>query len=240
MTILSYVDKSKWLEAASYVATQTLRGDRVPVIDGIDYTPLWWTNKYPQIRIFWEPRISTKTIDLVIESIADLAFQIGHDFIPEFDFITLGSHDSAMQQIQNACVGGKLDNKRLANIVASEPYRNEANGGEQHGDVYITTREFVDDSASWGAAGFQHGILMLTLYGNRQQSRDFLKKVVIHEAGHFFGLPLHCDDSVVDEYGYDQNCVMHYQCPSSMLCPKCQDWIRQWWVQSRGVITGQV
>ena len=220
--------RNEWLNSSSYWAIQTMYGKRTPIINGDRFTPLWWTGEQPLIRIFRESNISQETISFVGNIILEIMGNIDNNIIPSPKIELRGLDQSAIEQINDACILGKIDDNKLADIALAENCRKS----QQHGDIYVTTKQFVDDSVSWGAASFEHGMMVLALYGDRQRNINFLKKVVHHELGHMLGSRLHCNKYTdIDSYIYDTSCVMHYSCASNRMCDKCKDWIRQWWTQ---------
>ncbi len=208
-------------------ATMYFRGSRSPVVNGRRYLPLWWTSG--EVRIFTEQGITDPTVNTVIDMLKQRANEL--DLKP-FHFKVFGPHPSALQQVRDSLVRGQIDPYKFFDICVSEDYRDQSKGGMQHADIVITKRSFLDDTVSWGAASWAHGAMIFTLHGDRQHHTAFLKKVALHEANHLFGMPLHCDHyQNVDGYRYDTRCNMHYCCPTEVLCPKCKDFITQWWLQ---------
>ncbi len=215
----------KWLNTAAFLAHRAMCGEDRPVIDGKPYPPFWWMEK--KIRIFCEEGISSQTIRIVQQAINQRFSEVGHE---PFDFEIWGVHQSAQEQIKASMVNGQLDENKLFRICASEPWRDKAKGGIQHGDIFITRRQFLNDTVSWGAADFKFGVMILALHGSRQTSTDFLRRVVLHEATHLVGYGYHCDQwKEVEGYLYDSNCSMHYSCHGEHLCDKCNDFIGAWW-----------
>ena len=147
----------------------------------------------------------------------------------QFDLIPLGSHKSAMSQLQAVTYGNQVDYNCLFDIVSTEGWRNENIGGREHGDIFITTSYLLDDLVSLGCAGYKDGCVLLALHGQNQCNHSLLRKLVRHEVTHLLGLGLHCNNFPVRGYGYSDWCNMHYHLPSRETCPKCLDFLRTFW-----------
>jgi hypothetical protein len=207
-------------------ARKTMRGEWTKPILGNVFLPVWWTEK--EIRVFWEEGISQETVDVIVGA---LRARVEETICTPFTVKLYGSHESAMEQVRLATTSnGELDEKRLFELSLSEVWRNEKFGGRQHGDIYITSRSFLDDHVSWGAASFKYGTMMFCLHGQRQNSKSFLRKVALHEMNHLLGMYCHCDDyQNVEGLRYTPECNAHYICPSGDLCDKCKGFILHWW-----------
>jgi hypothetical protein len=209
------------------VARLTMAGQRTPVIGGETFLPHWWTRK--EIRVFWDPAISRQTVDLIVGAVDE---RIQETIGVEFLFNGFGNHPSAVEQVDHATTNGQIDHDLLFASALSESWRDTRYGGQQHADIFITNRPFVNDPVSWAAADFRFGAMVFCLYGNRQHKHGFLRKVALHETNHLLGMFCHCDEyQNVEELSYRATCNMHYVCPSEDLCPKCTDFIRNWWQQ---------
>lgn len=219
--------RTSYCEELQTVAYETMRGLRTPAIGGKVFLPHWWVNG--EIRVFAEAAVPQRTIDLIIAAVDE---RIRETTGLTFDFHQFGAHPSALQQIAQATSAGAIDHDRLFSLALSEGWRDEHRGGRQHGDIYITAKPFVNDSASWAAACFRHGAMMFCLHGQRASNHGFLRRVALHETNHLLGMYCHCDDyQVVAGHQYTSSCNMHYSCPSDTLCPKCVDFIHHWWLQ---------
>jgi hypothetical protein len=209
------------------VAWETMNGLRTPAIGGKVLLPHWWVNG--EIRVFSDPAVPQATVDLITAAVSE---RIRETTGFTFTFHHYGDHPSAREQVAQATSSRGLDPDRLFALSLSEGWRNEARGGRQHGDIYITTKPFLDDQISWGAACFRHGTMMFALHSGRSSSSGFLRRVALHETNHLLGMYCHCDDyQVVRGHQYTPSCNMHYSCPSDTLCPKCVDFIHHWWLQ---------
>lgn len=218
--------RNSFCEHVYDVARETMRGLRTNPIGGTTYLPYWWFNG--EVRVFWERGIPSQTVDLIVNAV-DQRTRETLDLSLVFE--RFGDHPSAMEQVHSALVRGQLDPDRLFSLALSEPWRDHRRGGRQHADIYITTKSFVDDPVSWGAACFKHGAMMFCLHGQRHQSHDFLHKVALHETNHLLGMYCHCDDyQNVAGLPYSPRCNMHYDCSHAELCPKCQTHIKWWWL----------
>ncbi|MEO8638036.1 MAG: hypothetical protein ABI430_04015 [Candidatus Taylorbacteria bacterium] len=202
-------------------------GHRTPTIGGETHLPHWWIQS--EIRVFWDVAISRQTVDLIVKAVDE---RIRETIGLPFRFKFHGSHPSAMEQVVDATINDEIDEQRLFATALSESWRDLCHGGQQHADIYITNKAFLNDTVSWGAADFKFGAMVFCLYGNRSQSQEFLRKVALHETNHLLGMYCHCDDyQNVEELSYTPSCNMHYSCPSDDLCPKCVEFIRHWWAQ---------
>lgn len=207
------------------VARETMSGLRVDPIGGTKYLPYWWLNG--EIRVFSEPGVPQQAVDLIVRAVDQ---RIRETIRLEFDFQFYRNEPSAAQQVSAALVRGQLDPDRLFALAASEPWRNWCRDDRQQANIYITTRAFLDDTASWAAASFKHGAMMFCLHGERHQSHDFLRRVALHETNHLLGMYCHCDDyQNVAGLPYSPRCNMHYSCSHADLCPKCRTHIECWW-----------
>ena len=214
-------------EHVQTVACETMSGHRTPTIGGRKYLPYWWIQN--EIRVFWGAGITRHTADLIVAAVDE---RIRETVGLPFRFKLFGAHQSAMEQVAHATINGQIDHDRLFASALSESWRDPKCGGQQHADIYITDKPFVDDTVSWGAADFKFGAMVFCLYGNRQNSQSFLRKVALHETNHLLGMYCHCDDyQNVQGLSYSPRCNMHYSCPSDELCPKCTEFIRDWWAQ---------
>lgn len=208
-------------------ARESLFGKHIPIIHGSAYPPFWWITR--EIRVFSDPSISMKAVDTIIAGIQERTDEIG---LAPFSFRFYGNHESAAQQVQESLVRGQLDYEKLFKIAASEIWRDDAHGGAPHGDIYITTRSFLDDPASWAAADFAYGAMVFLLCDNRWEDLEFLRKVALHETNHLLGMHGHCDDyQNVDGFSYSPQCNMHWNCIYAELCPKCLFFLKNWWIQ---------
>ncbi|MBT6253871.1 hypothetical protein HOI83_01410 [Candidatus Uhrbacteria bacterium] len=196
----------------------------------IGVVPYWIETR--EIRVMWEEGILPSLAAMVAEEIRVFVSELGLGV--EFEVILYGSgweesdrRIGVSDYIRPATINGELDHRALFDLSYGETYRQE----RQHADVYITTRPFVDDRVSWGAAIFEHGCMMLTLWGKRQHSRQFIRSVVRHEMCHLLGMPIHCDDIGVEGWAHDTSCNMHYALPSSRLCGKCREYLGRWWLE---------
>jgi len=193
------------------------------VLSGARRRATWWKNR--EIRIFWEPNIHSSTVEIVMNEIDLLCRAIS----VQFDLITLGSHNSAMSQLQAVTYGDQVDYNRLFDIVSTEEWRNENIGGREHGDIFITTRHLLDDLVSLGCAGYKDGCVLLALHGQSQYNQNLLRRLVRHEATHLLGLGYHCNEFSINGYHYNGRCNMHYNLPSGKTCPKCLGYLRAFW-----------
>jgi len=216
---------SAWEETVRHWVGKTLAGesDRAWGI-----TPDWIQTR--EIRILWEAGITDSTAELVAGEIRALLHEL--NLGAEFRVVLMGtgwseggSRVSTVDHIKPALRANGFDVVRLYELSYHEHYRQ----AYQHADVYILRRPFHDDNVSWGASMFEHGCMVLTLQGNRQNSRRFLKGVVRHEMGHLLGMPIHCEMIGRRDYAYNPQCNMHYMVPSHTLCPKCERFLRLWW-----------
>lgn len=189
------------------------------------YASQWWLNG--EVRVFWEPSVSRQTVDLIVNAVDQRAREtVGL----EFTFQLYGNDTSSAGQVSEALVQGQLDPDKLFSLAALEPWRDQARGGRQHADIYITTKQFVGDPVSWAAASFKYGAMMFCLHGQRHRNSDFLRKVALHETNHLLGMYCHCDDyQNVAGLPYTPVCNMHYSCSHANLCPKCRTHIECWW-----------
>jgi hypothetical protein len=213
-----------WLDTIQHWVDKTVMGasDRA-----LNIVP-WWVETL-EIRIMWEDGINNTTVQAVREAIEGRLAEVG------LTGFTIKLYGSGWQEgrrrvkvsdyIRPGLVNGEVDHERLFELSYHEPYRQH----RQHADVYITTHPFVNDTVSWGAAMFEYGCIVLTLYGDRQQSLSFLHNVVRHEMGHMLGMPIHCDDIGIGGVSYNRSCNMHYSVPSAHLCPKCRQFLQEWW-----------
>ncbi len=214
-------------EHVKYAARLAMNGQRTPLISGKTFLPYWWLQS--EIRVFWEAGITQQTADLIVSAVDE---RIRETVGLPFRFKLFGAHQSAMEQVAQATVNGQIDHDRLFASALSESWRDPKCGGQQHADIYITDKPFVDDTVSWGAADFKFGAMVFCLYGNRQHSQGFLRNVALHETNHLLGMYCHCDDyQNVEELSYTPRCNMHYNCSHTELCPKCTEFIRHWWMQ---------
>jgi hypothetical protein len=221
--------KEEFRRHVQIVARETLNGSRAPIVGGQKYPPLWWMTK--QLRVFWEPQVPEATVNVIVDAVEKRIEEIGLD---PFALVLLGSHPSAMEQVESSLVHGRLDFEKLFTTALTEVWRDESRGGEDHGDIYITTKPFHDEMASWGAADFKSGTMIFSLHSGRVDSRhhNFLRRIALHETTHLFGMYTHCDEyQNVDELPYSEVCNMHWVCSHSTLCPKCQFLLETWWVQ---------
>lgn len=195
------------------------------VMAGVSTRATWW--KHREIRLFWEPGIHPSTIEVVMNEIELLCRAIGL----QFNLIPLGSHRSAMRQLQAVTHGNQIDYNRFFDIVSTEVWRNESVGGREHGDIFITTKYLLNDQVSLGIAGYKAGGILFTLHGQSQYNHTLLRRLVRHEATHLLGLGWHCDhpDFRINGYSYNASCNMHYHLPSGETCPKCLDYLRAFW-----------
>ncbi len=223
----THLTRPAFYERVRYLAHLTMAGRLTPPVAGKIFLPYWWTNG--EIRVFWETGITRVTVDLIVKAVDErIRETIG---IP-FQFNLYGSHASAIKQVAQATVNGQIDENCLFATALSEIWRDPQCGGQQHADIYITNKPFLNDTVSWGAADFKFGAMVFCLYGNRQNSQDFLRNVALHEANHLLGMCCHCDDyQNVEELSYSSRCNMHYSCQYENLCLKCADYIRNWWAQ---------
>jgi hypothetical protein len=207
------------------VARETMRGLRSDPIGGFRYLPYWWLNN--EVRVFWEPSVPRQTVDLIVQAVDERAREtVGL----QFDFQLYGNETSSAEQVSSALVHGHLDPDRLFALSVSEPWRDHRRGGRQHADIYITTKQFIDDSVSWAAACFKHGTMMFCLHGQRHQGSNFLRKVALHETNHLLGMYCHCDEyQNISGLPYTSECNMHYSCTHENLCSKCRTHIESWW-----------
>lgn len=189
------------------------------------YASQWWLNG--EVRVFWEPSVSRQTVDLIVNAVDQRAREtVGL----EFTFQLYGNDNSSAGQVSESLVQGQLDPDKLFSLAALEPWRDQARGGRQHADIYITTKQFVGDPVSWAAASFKYGAMMFCLHGQRQRNSVFLRKVALHETNHLLGMYCHCDDyQNVAGLPYTPACNMHYSCSHANLCPKCRTHIECWW-----------
>ena len=202
----------------------TMYGEGRVIVQNVALTPRWWSTR--KIRLFWEPGIDFSTVLLVGEEIKATMESLG---IGPFSFEFLAQKPSAIKQIQssirNSRDGIVLDDNRLLELSVSEDP-----GGIQHGNIYITTRPFLNGFGFRGAADFSCGTMILSLYGNRQHNHEVLKRDVRHETVHLLGMPCHCDlFKYVGNYTYDPKCNMHGNGSSYVLCQKCTHSIGMWW-----------
>lgn len=231
---MAWDDKKHWsyngyFEHIKEVAHHTVAptGCRLPLVDGIEYFPLWWIRM--EVRVFWEPSIPRQTAEFITGIVNEQMSKFG---LKEFDFKMFGSHSSAMEQIAQATVNGQVDEQKLVDLGLTEHWRDESRGGRQHADIWITDKPFINDTVSWGAACFAHGGMVFALHGQRPHNRNFLRNVAIHETNHLLGMYMHCDNyQNVEGFDYDRKCNMHYSCPSDKLCEKCRALILMWWTQ---------
>jgi hypothetical protein len=202
-------------------------GNRTPAIRGKVYPPSWWTQR--EIRVFWEESINREAVDLVLMAVDK---RIKETIGWGFTFLLLGNHPSALDQLRCSTSNGQVNDKKLFDLAISEEWRDLKRGGRQHADIFITSKPFVNDMVSWGSASFKYGAMIFSLHGSRQENRQFLYQVALHETNHLLGMYCHCDDyPKVANYQYSPDCNMHGSCPSSELCPKCMQFIRLWWQQ---------
>jgi len=214
-------------EHVQIIAHETMTGLRTPAINGKKYLPHWWTQG--EIRVSWDSAIPQETINLIVDSVDE---RIRETAGIKFNFITLGDHPSAAEQVASATINGQINVEQLFTSALSESWRDQNRGGRQHADIYITTKPFFNDAVSWGASSFKYGTMVFALYGQRYQNRNFLHRVTLHETNHLLGMYCHCDDYLnVEGYNYIPECNMHYSCFGFDLCPKCMDFIRHWWEQ---------
>jgi hypothetical protein len=222
-----HFSRDGYREHVQTVACETMRGHRTPIIGGKTFLPYWWIRN--EIRVFWDAAISQQTVDLIIKAVDE---RIRETIGLPFRFNLFGAHPSAMEQVADATVNGQIDEQRLFATALSESWRDSKCGGQQHADIYITNKPFLNDTVSWGAADFKFGAMVFCLYGNRQNSQGFLRNVALHETNHLLGMYCHCDDyQNVEGLSYSPRCNMHYSCQHESLCPKCTDFIRNWWAQ---------
>ncbi len=226
------ITREVFQKLVSYYAHETFRGEFRPRVGNRLYYPLWFVER--QIRVFWEAGITENTVHLIIEAIRQRFREV--DGVPEFNFEHYGPHQSALDQIRNAMVGGALNPDRLLEMCLTEEYRN-LKRGTQHGDIIITRRPLLNDRVSWGYCYFKYGVMIFALYGQRQENKDFLWRIAKHEASHLVGMWTHCDELNVAGYRYDPRCNMHYAAERDYLCPKCADLLDQWWNQIRYDLT---
>lgn len=225
-----FLTKEQYLSQVGHYAREVFRGKDQPRALNRTYLPLWWIGG--EIRIFWEKDITQSTAVFVKDAIESQISEI--DTVPPLTVRLFGTHPSAEGQIDDCTISGAIDWDMLFQDCLSEAWRDDTQGGEQHADVVITTKPFLNNRVSWGCSIFAFGTMILALYGRRQEQRNFLKKVVIHETGHLLGFETHCDSyQNVEGYQYTPDCNMHYSCPSAVICAKCTDYIRQWWVEVR-------
>jgi len=208
-----------------------MRGLRTePTTERVIYLPHWWTKS--EIRVFSEASVPRRTVDLIVDAIAERTREV----LPalKFDFRLLGNHESSARQVAASLVNGEIDEMKLFSLALSENWRDESRGGRQHGDIYITTKPPIGDAVSWAASTFQHGAMLFCLTGDRVNSREFLRKVTLHETGHLMGQYSHCDEyKNVAGFTYTEACNMHYACTYAELCKKCRTHFLWWW---RGVL----
>jgi len=222
-----YFSRHGFDEHVKYAARLAMTGKWTPLINGKSLLPYWWIQN--EIRVFWDAAISRQTADLIVAAVDE---RIKETIGLPFRFKLFGTHQSAMEQVAHATVNGQIDHDRLFASALSESWRDPKCGGQQHADIYITDKPFVDDTISWGAADFKFGAMVFCLYGDRQNSQSFLRNVALHETNHLLGMYCHCDAyQNVQGLSYSPKCNMHYSCPSDELCPKCTEFIRDWWVQ---------
>jgi hypothetical protein len=207
------------------VARETISGLRVDPIGGTRYLPYWWLNG--EIRVFWDAGISRQTVDLIVNAVQKRAREAPG---LTFTFPMLGNDRSSAEQLAQATVRGQIDPDKLFSLALSEHWRDTRRGGRQHADIYITTKPFLNDTASWAAASFKHGTMVFCLHGQRHQNADFLRRVALHETNHLLGMYCHCDDyQNVAGLPYSPKCNMHYTCSHTELCLKCRTHIEYWW-----------
>lgn len=185
------------------------------------YPTKWWKNG--EIRLFWEPDIEIYGVDLVIDEINKLCTTISVNF----NIIPLDRHKSSI--LQSVVHDEQIDCKRLFNLVQLDPSRNENIGGYEHGNIFITSRKLLNDPVSLGRASYFHGCMVLCLYDRSQYYYNLLRRLARHQMTHLLGLPFHCDQFLVDGYNKYELCNMHYVLPSGETCPKCIDFLRQFW-----------
>ena len=216
---------ASWEATARHWVNKTLAGlsDRA-----IGVTPDWIQTR--EIRILWEAGITHSTAELVAGEIRALLCEL--NLGAQFRVVLMGtgwregvSWVSTVGHIRPALRANGFDMERLFQLSYHEHYRQ----AYQHADVYILKRPFHDDRVSWGASRFEHGSMVLTLHGDRQHNRRFLKGVVRHEMGHLLGMPIHCEMIGHQDYTYNPQCNMHYMVPSHTLCPKCERYLKLWW-----------
>jgi len=224
---LRHFGREEFREHVQNYACETMDGRRTPPIDGKIYLPYWWVRG--EIRVFWEAGISQSTVDLIVRAVEE---RVQETINLPFRFSPYGAHPSAMGQVAQATINSQIDEKMLFKLALSESWRDPKCGGQQHADIYITEKQFLGDRASWGAADFKFGAMVFCLYGNRQKNQNFLRNVALHEANHLLGMYAHCDAyQNVQGFKYTPSCNMHYSCPSEKLCPKCTEFIQNWWLQ---------
>ncbi|PIR46707.1 MAG: hypothetical protein COV07_02920 [Candidatus Vogelbacteria bacterium CG10_big_fil_rev_8_21_14_0_10_45_14] len=221
------MDKKSWLEAARWNAEMFYLGsEKNPRMSPAN----WWING--EIRVFWTRNVPEKTVDVVVSACEERAREFGRLCgFPAFRFRRFGSHPSALEQVA-ACmtIRGEVDEQKFFPLVGAESWRRPEAGGYRHGDIYITEYPIKGGHTSWGVTSVNEGIMLLGLYGDRPQSPYFLDCVAMHEMGHMLGIPLHCDQyRDVAGYRYDPHCGMHWACPGTEVCPKCLDFVSEWW-----------
>lgn len=221
------LSKQKWYAQIVYWAEGILKGTTM-----LHRKPHWIATR--EIRILWEEGIDQETVRIVQEAIRERLEEVGlsnRGFrIQPYGtgWRERGEAVKMIDYISPALRSGGVDHEKLFQLSYDEPYRR----AEQHADVYILTKPFHDDDdkASWGVASFGDGCMIISLSGNRQRNRSFLRNVVRHEMAHLLGQILHCNDLfTLEGTTYDPTCNMHWEVPSGKLCPKCQHYLKLWW-----------
>lgn len=195
-----------------------------------DYLPHWWTDNH--IYVAWEPGIPQETAEMIAQAVDERIQELWN---VRFKFTMFGNHESFAEQVDASMMRGQLDEQRLFSLAASESWRDQNRGGRQHGDIYITTKPFLNDSVSWGAAAFYYGAMIFALHGQRHRSTEFLHRIALHEATHLCGMHTHCEIyQGVEGYTYNGHCNMDSGMPTGELCPKCQEYLRIFWDNVQG------
>lgn len=213
---------SEYAQHVMLAAKLSCVGPWRPTVNSLPVTPSWWRDR--EVWMFWEPGIGEKAALTVRDAIAKRAEEAG---LRPFDFRLFGrSHH--IERYGPSLMGGVIDEERFFGICLEEEERSV----REHATVLITRKAFVGDNDAWGAASWRHGAMVFALHGRRQENDSYLRSVALHEANHLFGMFCHCDSyQNVEGHSYNPRCNMHYSCPSDMLCPKCEEFIRHWWVQ---------
>jgi len=185
--------------------------------------PLWWTKG--EIRVSWEHGIPERTVELITKAVKQRLRELCG---LQFAFKLFGQHESFVQQLRKCIAQGQVDHEKLFTLASVEKWRDEACGGQQHADIYITTKPFLGDRVSWGAADFNFGVMFFALHGQRHLRESFLHTIALHEAGHLAGIGTHCEYLPVKGQ-VPCTCNMNSNLSSDELCSKCKEYFRVFW-----------
>ncbi len=219
--------RQMWWWSAGHWAEEAIEDMRNSGIYDLEVIrPFWWFNH--EIRMFCERGIDPQTAEIVKEVIEEQSWKLLQFTLR----VVLHEQDSGIQQrVQNCMKHGEIDEQEFSRQLCQHSRIRKI----RHGDIAIFAKPFFgeDDETilTWGSSNFKYGAMILALYGNRQKETSFLRNLIVHELGHLLGIGYHCDmyKDNIEGYTYDPSCAMHATCPSSNLCPKCRDFIFQWW-----------